>query len=177
MSVDVDPPSPNVGENITITAHVKLDKATTKISFDLVFAAVDHNKFDGYAGATIKAPLGIATVTIPPANCPLVPADDIVFKRYVLTGKHMPKGSTTSKLSGVDQDGEQFICVDMTLDNQVPLEATVAPKYTIDSAANGHYGDPCAPPPTLHHPSPAAPSTPLVHTLPFMPQVLGLRGR
>jgi len=142
VSVDVDPPTPNPGENITITAHVKLDKATTKIASDLVFAAVDHNKFDGCAGATIKAPLGIATVVIPPAGCPLVPSDDITFKRYVSTSKHMIKGSTTSKLSGVDQDGEQFICVDMTLDNEVPFEATVKPKYTIDSTANGHYGDP-----------------------------------
>ena len=88
------------------------------------------------------APLGIATVVIPPAGCPLVPSDDITFKRYVSTSKHMIKGSTTSKLSGVDQDGEQFICVDMTLDNEVPFEATVKPKYTIDSTANGHYGDP-----------------------------------
>jgi hypothetical protein len=83
IKVEVDPVAPNPGENITITAHVKLDKATTKISSDLVFAAVDHNKFDGCAGATIKAPLGIATVVMPPAGCPLVPGDDIVFKRYV----------------------------------------------------------------------------------------------
>ena len=169
--MEVDPVAPNPGENITITAHVKLDKATTKISSDLVFAAVDHNKFDGCAGATIKAPLGIATVVMPPAGCPLVPGDDIVFKRYVSseirtrnllmhrarsaccsgdyefrsqvsTSKHMMEGSNTSKLSGTAQDGDQFICVSMTLDNEVPIVGTVKPNYLVNSAVNGHYEDP-----------------------------------
>merc|ERR1719408_920771 len=85
--LDVQPPNPVAGDNITVTATVAVDKATTAINSDLVFAKVFHNKFDGCAGATIKAPLGIATVIIPPPGCPVSGMKD--FVRYVATSKSM----------------------------------------------------------------------------------------
>ena len=115
--VDVVPSNPMPGQQINITATVTLDKATTAVSSDLVFAKLFHNKFDGCAGATVKAPLNIATVVFPPAGCPLQPGASLHFDRYVTTTKAMPKGSTTSHLTAKDQDGEDFLCVDMTLTN------------------------------------------------------------
>merc|ERR1712182_20471 len=50
--LDVQPSNPVAGDNITVVATVKLDKATSSIKSDLVFAGVFHNKFDGCAGAT-----------------------------------------------------------------------------------------------------------------------------
>merc|ERR1740121_3457410 len=116
--LDVQPPNPVAGDNITVTATVSIDKATTAIKSDLVFAKLFRKKFDGCAGATIKAPLGIATVIIPPPGCPLAVTDTAKFVRIVQTSKSTPKASTTSHLEGVDQDGEPFICVDMTLTNK-----------------------------------------------------------
>merc|ERR1719326_2669865 len=117
--LDVQPPNPVAGDNITVTATVAIDKATTAINSDLVFAKLFHNKFDGCKGATINAPLGVATVVIPPPGCPLAVTQNAKFIRYVQTSKSTPKASTTSHLQGVDQDGEPFICVDMTLTNKV----------------------------------------------------------
>jgi len=129
--LDVQPSSPVPGDNITITATVQIDKNTTKIKSDLVFARLFHNKFDGCAGATIKAPLGVATVIIPPPGCPLK-AGTTKFVRYVQTRAGMVKGSTTSHLEGTDQDGEPFICVDMTLTNKVEAESHFLPPWVKD---------------------------------------------
>merc|ERR1712183_544835 len=90
--LDVQPSSPMPGDNITVTATVAIDKATSAIKSDLVFAKIFHNKFDGCKGATIKAPLGIATVIIPPPGCPLG-IGEAKFIRYVATSKRTPKAS------------------------------------------------------------------------------------
>merc|ERR1712087_232273 len=133
--LDVQPPNPVAGDNITVTATVSIDKVTTAIKSDLVFAKLFHNKFDGCAGATIKAPLGVATVTIPPPGCPLAVTDTAKFIRYVQTSKSTPKTPTTSHLEGTDQDGEPFICVDMTLTNQADGEE---PESLVAGGAGGN---------------------------------------
>merc|ERR1719163_1418064 len=117
-SVTVTPEKPVAGDNITIVASVTTDKDTTAISSDLVLAKLIHNKFDGCAGKEFQLPLGIGTITIPAPEdgCPL-PAGTHNFYRYVQLSKHIPSASTTSKLTGVDQDGEEFVCVSMTLAN------------------------------------------------------------
>lgn len=136
-AVKVSPEQPVPGDNVTITATVDIDKNTTAINGDLIFAKIFHNKFDGCAGATIKAPLNIATVTIPPPGCPVTGTKE--FVRYVATSHTMPKGSTTSELTATDQDGESFICVQITLKNDaeeepaVPVSAGVIPTFTKDS--------------------------------------------
>lgn len=113
------------GDRINITASMTSDKATTALNSQITFASVFSHKFDGCAGATVKAPLNIATVVFPPAGCPLA-VGPATFKRYVTTSKAMPKGSTTSKLQIMDQDGEEYTCIDMTLKNAA-YEGEVVP--------------------------------------------------
>lgn len=113
------------GDRINITATMTSDKATSQLNSQITFASVFSHQFDGCAGATVKAPLGIATVVFPPAGCPIA-AGPATFKRYVTTSKVMPKGSTTSKLKIMDQDGEEFTCIDMTLNNAA-YEGEVVP--------------------------------------------------
>jgi hypothetical protein len=116
--VDVVPANPMPGQQINITSFANINKTTSAVKSDLVFAKLFHNKFDGCAGATIDAPLKLAHIVFPPADCPLAVQTGAVFKRYVTTSSSMPKGSTTSHLESSDQDGESFICVDMTLHNE-----------------------------------------------------------
>jgi hypothetical protein len=82
----------------------------------LTFANVFKHSFDGCKGATIQAPLGIATVYFPPAKCPFEKGM-IKQLHYVQTEKNMPKGSTTSKLTSVEQNKQPAMCVLLTLDN------------------------------------------------------------
>ena len=108
---DIEP-----GMNITITAHATLDEAITDTKMTLTMASIFKHSFDGCAGATVKAPLDIATVYFPPMNCPLA-AGPATFVRYVSLSKAMPKGDTTSKLQSTDQNGKPGLCCAITLSN------------------------------------------------------------
>ena len=102
---DIEP-----GMNVTITAHATLDEQITDTTMTMTMASIFKHKFDGCAGATVKAPLNIAIVDFPPMDCPL-PAGKGTFVRYVSLSKNMPKGNTTSKLESVDQVRTTCACL------------------------------------------------------------------
>merc|ERR1739845_46562 len=118
-SVTVTPEVPVAGDNITIVASVDVDKDTTAINSDLVLAKLLHHKFDGCVGKEFDLPLNIGKIIIPAPEdgCP-VTAGTHNFVRYVQLSENIPAASTTSKLTGKDQDGEDFVCVSMTLSNE-----------------------------------------------------------
>ncbi len=49
-----------------------------------------QHTFDGCKGATIQAPLNLATITFPPAGCP-VKAGPTTSTRYVAISESLPK--------------------------------------------------------------------------------------
>lgn len=116
-NITMSPKNPTVGEKITITTHGVNSMAASTLNMDLTFADIFQNHFDGCKGATIKAPFDLAVVTFPPVHCPLK-TGQFESLRYVTLSKDLPKGKTTSKLTGTDSSGNSIVCVDLTLANE-----------------------------------------------------------
>jgi hypothetical protein len=111
------PQSPTAGENVTITATVSFTGSVTALHGDLEFLdGIIQNHFNGCKGATISAPLGLATITFPPAGCP-ISGPTHKFVRYVKTSPLLPAGSTESILKVNEQNGKPFICCSVKLTN------------------------------------------------------------
>ena len=115
--VEWSPKNPTAGENVTITATVAFSGTVSALNGDLEFLdGIIQNHFNGCKGATISAPLGLATIVFPPAGCPLQ-GPTHKFTRYVQTTPLLPAGSTESILKVTDQNKAAFICVTMKLTN------------------------------------------------------------
>merc|ERR1712190_437049 len=115
-SIHIDPPVPKVGDNITITSNVTLDKKTTDIKCDLAMASKYHRSVDLCSGGTAKAPLSISTVIFPKGTCPKEPST-FESSRYMSFRKKPPSGANpTSVLTCTDQDGELFSCAETTFE-------------------------------------------------------------
>jgi len=116
-SVQWTPQNPSPGENVTIVASVSFAGNATELLGDLEFlGGIIQDKFDGCKGATIQAPLDLATVTFPPAGCPIM-GPTKQFVRYVKTSPSLPKGSTQSILKVNMQNNKPFICCSVELAN------------------------------------------------------------
>jgi hypothetical protein len=115
--VEWTPQNPTAGENVTIVATVSFAGTVTALHGDLEFLdGIIQNHFNGCKGATIQAPLGLATITFPPAGCP-VSGPSHKFTRYVKTSPLLPAGSTESILKVTEQGGKPLICCAVKLSN------------------------------------------------------------
>jgi len=109
-NITISPAVPKVGDKITISSTVTLDKKATEIKCVLAMASkYDHN-IDLCKGATVYAPLKISTVEFPATACPAEPGT-LKGVRYVTFNKHPPSFvNPTSIFTCHDQDGELFTC-------------------------------------------------------------------
>jgi hypothetical protein len=59
------------GDNITVTGLGTLDEDITDSKLTLTLGDIVKHSFDGCKGATIEAPLNLATIVFPPQACPI----------------------------------------------------------------------------------------------------------
>lgn len=109
-NITISPAVPKVGDKITITSRVVLNKNTSEIKCDLAMASKYHRQVDICKGGVVYAPLKISTVDFPASHCPKQ-AGVLHGVRYVTFNKHPPrKANPTTILTCHDQDGELFSC-------------------------------------------------------------------
>ena len=117
------PLSFNPGEEVVITATASFNKIVNATSSEVEWVGgIFQDKFDSCAGATIQAPLGLATLVFPPVGCPLS-GPTHTFVQRVTTSTNFPIGSTQTTFHAKDQNGAPFICMTLTLNNAAPTPA------------------------------------------------------
>lgn len=105
------------GDTVVITATAAYDKQVTAAHSDIEFlGGLIKNNFNGCTGATIQAPLGLATLVFAPAGCPLNGPSG-TFVQTVTTSALFPGGATPTIYHAKDQNMQPFICLDITLNN------------------------------------------------------------
>merc|ERR1712194_737933 len=108
---------------VTVTLTATNDKTiTTMKSFVRFEASLVHHNFDGCVGTTIKSPVlthePTITIVAPLGGCPQGATPIAEFTRFVATSKSTPL-ITTSHFESDDQDGEKFLCYDLTMANHL----------------------------------------------------------
>lgn len=129
-NITISPAVPKVGDKITITSVVALDKHTTEVKCVLAMASKYDRNVDLCKGSTVHAPLDISTVEFPATTCPKEPGS-LTGVRYLTFNKHPPRRvNPVSILRCHDQDGELFSCsktsfVQDEIDSAIPSDVVV----------------------------------------------------
>jgi len=110
-------PDPIVaGENATLSGYGRLDKAVTdgqitiSVTVDGLPIPVQPSVFPACGNSVVHWPLGLGSILYDALACP-TPRGNFTLSELVNVPVLAPLGNYAVQLQGVDQDGEELLCV------------------------------------------------------------------
>ena len=117
-SVDVSPNPPILGQNTTIAGHAVLDKAITdgQLTVGASFAGlpvpVRPSVLSACGSTEVQLPLNLGTILVNGLKCPQAKGNATLLE-IVNIPDIAPLGTYVASLSGIDQDSEPTVCVNL----------------------------------------------------------------